>query len=482
MLVKPLITLSVLLAAEAYSQVNTTYLKSPNQFGESLQETVWTPSNVTSTRVSKLFSHPVDGQVYAQPLYVSSIAVPGRGRHNVILVATAHGTVYAFDADSSERTSESLLWRVSLADEAAGERPANLSDVLGCASMVPEIGVTGTLLIDPASNTLYVVALTVRRETLFHRVHALDIGTGAQRPGSPVVIDAPLSGAREGLACPENEYYNKEVSLAQDSLGSFVNYTAPTVANGKIYLGVGNSLTVFGLSVEPHQASVVAVVNAASFRLGPVAPGSIVSIFGQNLTPFDSPFLCVSFCRTLGGVALFINGIQAPLQYVSPSQINAQIPFEVTAGTAIGELRSALMADSGIQFQVAAVAPGIFGVGPYQGAGYNMDGSINTPNNPAPAGSLVTVYLTGQGRVQPTVATGESGPSDPPAQSVYPISARVGGRPATVVSAALSPGSVGLFQAVVAIPSLLGSATYALDVSVNGVFSNTRFISVSAAR
>src|SRR6185369_8524831 len=157
MLVKPLITLSVLLAAEAYSQVNTTYLKSPNQFGESLQETVWTPSNVTSTTVSKLFSHPVDGQVYAQPLYVSSIAVPGRGRHNVILVATAHGTVYAFDADSSERTDESLLWRVSLADEAADERPANLSDVLGCASMVPEIGVTGTLLIDPASNTLYVV-------------------------------------------------------------------------------------------------------------------------------------------------------------------------------------------------------------------------------------------------------------------------------------------------------------------------------------
>lgn len=476
---KPLITLGVLLAAEAYSQINTTYPKSLSQFGENLQETVLTPSNVTSTRFSTLFSHPVDGQVYAQPLYVSSIAVPGRGRRNVILAATAHDTVYAFDADSSEGTNESLLWRVSLADEASGERPANVSDVLGCASMALEIGITGTPWIDPDSNTLYVVALTVRRETLFHRVHVLDIGTGAERPGSPVVIDALVAGGREVFACPDNELY---ISLAQDSLESFVKCTVPTVANGKVYLGVGNSLTAFGLSLGPHQTSVVTVVNAASFQPGPVASGSIVAIFGQNLTPFDSPFLCVSFCRTLGGVALFINGIQAPLQYVSPSQINAQIPFEVTAGTASGELRSALVADSAIQFQVAAVAPGIFGVGPYQGAGYNMDGSINTPNNPAPAGSLVTVYLTGQGRVQPMVATGASGPSDPPAQSVYPISARVGGRPATVVSAALSPGSVGLFQATVAIPSLLGSATYALDVSVNGAFSNTRFISVSAGR
>jgi hypothetical protein len=101
--------------------------------------------------------------------------------------------VYAFDADSTAGPNASPLWQVSLAG-ATGERPAGVADVLGCNSMVPEIGITGTPVIDTTTNTLYVVALTIRLGSFVHRLHALDISTGDERPGSPVIIDASVPG------------------------------------------------------------------------------------------------------------------------------------------------------------------------------------------------------------------------------------------------------------------------------------------------
>jgi len=190
------IALSVLLAAMVHSQVNlTTYRNNLARSGENLQETILTPLNVTPAQFGKLFSHPVDGQVYGQPLYLPSVSIPGKGTHNVVFIATAHDTVYAFDADSIDGLGTFPLWQVSLADASAGERPANVSDVPGCNAMIPDIGITGTPVIDTVAGTLYVVALTIRSNSFVHRLHALDIATGAERPGSPVVIDAMVPGS-----------------------------------------------------------------------------------------------------------------------------------------------------------------------------------------------------------------------------------------------------------------------------------------------
>jgi hypothetical protein len=195
-----LIGTAVLLAAKSHAQVEvTTYRNNLARTGENLRETILTPSNVTPAVFGKLFTQAVDGQVYAQPLYVPSLEIPGKGIHNAVFIATAHDSVYAFDADSNAGPNALPLWQASLADAASGERPANASDVQ-CGAIAPEIGITGTPVIDSASGTLYAIALTMRDGSLVHRLHALDITTGEERPGSPVVIEASVPGIGDGFS------------------------------------------------------------------------------------------------------------------------------------------------------------------------------------------------------------------------------------------------------------------------------------------
>jgi hypothetical protein len=195
-----LLYLFVVLALDAHAQNNvTTYRNNMARSGENLQETILTPANVNPGQFGKLFSRPVDGQVYAQPLYMHSVNIQGKGIHNVVFAATTHAGVYAFDADSNTGLNAAPLWHVSFA-EAAGETTIGVADVLGCRSIAPELGIIGTPVIDPVTNTLYVVAMTKRNVTVFQRLHALDITTGAERPGSPVTIEADVPGTGDGFS------------------------------------------------------------------------------------------------------------------------------------------------------------------------------------------------------------------------------------------------------------------------------------------
>ena len=183
-----------------------TYHNDNARTGRNLQERLLTPANVRTATFGKLFSYSVDGYVYAQPLYVSNVPIGGRLR-NVLYVATEHNSVYAFDADSAEQ-----LWQVSFIDPANGITTVPYQDTasppgytgpgpvkpLGCTDLTPEIGITGTPVIDPATGTLYVVAKTkeVRGATVAyeHRLHALNIINGQTRPGSGRALQASVPG------------------------------------------------------------------------------------------------------------------------------------------------------------------------------------------------------------------------------------------------------------------------------------------------
>jgi hypothetical protein len=154
------------------------------------QETILTLTNVNSKSFGKLFSYPVQGQIYAQPLYLQNVNIPGKGTHNVAYVATEHDQIYAFDADG---LASQPLWQISLIDPAKGITTVSTSGS-PCHSLQPEVGITSTPVIDSISGTLYVVATTDENGTVFQRVHALDLATGSEKFNGPVVIQATLNG------------------------------------------------------------------------------------------------------------------------------------------------------------------------------------------------------------------------------------------------------------------------------------------------
>ncbi len=195
-------------AHPASAQVNVLTQHNDNaRTGANTNETILTPANVNKTTFGKLFSNAVDGYVYAQPLYYANLTM-GAGTaqagtvHNVFFIATENDSVYAFDADSNGGANANPLWQASLIDSAhgagSGETPMPNGDVM-TTDIVPQIGITGTPVIDPTTNTIYVVAKsTISGTTFFQRLHALDITTGKEKFGGPVALAAQVKGNGNG--------------------------------------------------------------------------------------------------------------------------------------------------------------------------------------------------------------------------------------------------------------------------------------------
>lgn len=205
--------LSVLsLGADQTSVV--TYHYDSARTGQNRREKFLTPANVTPSQFRQLFSQFVDGQVYAQPLYVSDVVMgvgtPQAGtKHNVVFVATEGDSVFAFDADNNKGPNATFLWHADLLrDPAYGAAPGATTVKQGeagiwCTDISPQIGITSTPAIDPASGALYIAAKSkeVDASGVAHyvlRLHALDVSSGAEKAGSPVVMGSTTIGGPDG--------------------------------------------------------------------------------------------------------------------------------------------------------------------------------------------------------------------------------------------------------------------------------------------
>jgi len=212
----------------ACGQVNVlTYHNDFARTGQNTNETVLTPANVKTNTFGLLLAYPVDGQIYAQPLCVTGLAIPGKGTHNVVFAATMHNSVYALDADGTGGTNGGVLWHVNLGTSAAmpnndfGNRYGAYHDIR------PEVGIVGTPVIDLSAGTLFVDALTHEGSSYVHRVHALNILTGAEQAHSPVAVTASIPGTGVGSAGGV---------LAFDPMNNGLQRAALTLAGGILYV------------------------------------------------------------------------------------------------------------------------------------------------------------------------------------------------------------------------------------------------------
>jgi hypothetical protein len=193
----------------------TTYHYDNMRSGQNTSETTLTTSNVRQAQFGKLGTFTVDGLVDAQPLYLSNVSIPNKGTKNVLYVVTENDTVYAFDADSVSGTTSTVLWSSSML--ASGE---TASDDRGCGQVTPEIGITSTPVIDRTRNAIYLIAVSKTSSgSYIHRIHALNLTTGADMFGGPTVITAtyPGSGANSsnGNVVFDPAQYNERAGLLE---------------------------------------------------------------------------------------------------------------------------------------------------------------------------------------------------------------------------------------------------------------------------
>jgi uncharacterized protein (TIGR03437 family) len=281
------------------------------------------------------------------------------------------------------------------------------------------------------------------------------------------------------LAAGASTTVSIQASSAQPITGTVEGFLAVASQN------TGRTLTVsyWGDFLFPSTSG---VINAASLGAGPtaVAAGSWVSIFGSQMTPGAVvSATSVPLPTSLAGITVFIGGTPAPLLYVSPTQINAQIPQEV-AGRTTTSLQVVVnaVASAAATINLASTGPGIYTLN-QSGSGRGAilhSGShfVVSSTDPAKPGEILEVYANGLGATNPLVATGQAASSNPLSSVIFGPSASIGNLPATVRFAGLAATFVGLYQVNVEVPSNAPVGDDVLVLTSNGVASNPVIVSV----
>lgn len=273
-------------------------------------------------------------------------------------------------------------------------------------------------------------------------------------------------------------------ALAQLAPGTYagtVVVSSASIPNGSQTINV--TVTVNG---APPPV-VISLDNAASLTPGSVSAGEIVTFFGNGMGPVTGvSFILVNgkLPTTLAGVTVSFNGVAAPLLYVSSSQINAIVPYEMAGQVAANIVVTYTNSSSTVfQAKITDTAPAIFSLsqgGNGQGAILNQNFSVNGSSNPAQKGSVVQIFGTGEGQLVPGVPTGSLTPGSPPfPMPVAKVSVTIGGVPAQIQYAGEAPGLVsGLIQVNAFVPSNIGSGPQTVVLTIGNNTNNQQIITV----
>jgi uncharacterized protein (TIGR03437 family) len=281
-------------------------------------------------------------------------------------------------------------------------------------------------------------------------LYIADTGNRLVRRVSPGALVTTIAGS--GTCC-----YSGDGDLA---LNARLNqpWGIAVDANGNVYVADPLNSAVRMLAPVSAALAVSAVTNAASNLAGPVAPGELVVLYGNGLS---------------GVRKVLFNGVAGPVLYATPGQVGAVAPYEVAGGSQQVVVQSAGAASAPVAAAVAPTAPGVFtadGSGRGQAAAVNQDGTQNSTAAPAAAGSVLSLYATGEGQTLPAGVDGKLGASPLP-QPVAAVTATIGGAAAEVRYAGGAPGLIaGVMQVNVVVPAGV-SRTAAVVLTVGGVAS-----------
>ncbi len=272
---------------------------------------------------------------------------------------------------------------------------------------------------------------------------------------------------------------------ARDQLPGYTEFSVPTIADGKVFAATESGVAIYGEST-PELPSIAAVANAASYSVDAISPGSLISLFGSNmsgsnLAPISGSASAIPLPMSIEDTSVTINGVPAPLLYVSPKQINVQTPWEIPSGSATVVVRTRGALSAPVKITVQRAAPGLFTGGGGNAAALNADGSLNSAEKPATAGSVISVFFTGQGPVTTAVDDGAPAPTGVADAATSTMSATIGGAQAQIKFAGLAPLYPGVAQMNLKVPAL-GSDVYPLIVTIGGKSSNAAQLAISGLK
>jgi uncharacterized protein (TIGR03437 family) len=270
-----------------------------------------------------------------------------------------------------------------------------------------------------------------------------------------------------------------------------VQFTIPSTIRARTVRDIfGGSTAVQGTTITVTDSPVLlssccqaapaidGVTNSASFT-GAISPGSLATIFGTGFAAQPGYPASLPLPDDLAGVSVSVNGVYGPMLYAGAGQINFQAPFEAQPGTATLLVRSPLGMSVEYPLTIGVAAPGIFQFDGNRAVATDATGTLLTADHPAPAGSVMVVYLTGIGSLTTTPLDGVGAPVSPLAKATLSATATIGGADAPIQFLGLTPYFVGLAQANIQVPGL-AAGDYPMVITVNGVASAPATLSIAA--